>query len=99
MPTHILQVILELLQLVVARDVWGDDLHLVHVGHKGHSCVPPHSTPTAEEKGSSWGCEDTIDVGNVVQDLMEEEDIQLMMLTTWGEGRGGEKAGEGEWRR
>ena len=71
------------------------------MGHEEHGYVPPHSTPPAEEKGSSWGREDTIDVGNVVQDLMEEEDIQLMMLTTWGEGRGEgrrrgvEEAGEG----
>ena len=91
--THILQVIPELLQLVVAGDVWGDDLHLVHVSHEGHGRVPPHATPPAEEEGSPRGREDTVDAGNVVQDLVEEEDIQLMMLTPWEEERSGEGGG------
>ena len=67
--------------------MWGDDLHLVHVSHEGHGCVPPHTTPPAEEEGPPGGREDTVDAGNVVQDLMEEEDIQLMMFTPCEEGK------------
>ena len=73
--------------------MWGDDLHLVHVSHEGHGRVPPHATPPTEEEGPPGGREDTIDAGNVVQDLVEEEYIQLMMLTPWEEGRGEEGRG------
>ena len=46
METITIQVVFKLLQLEVVRDVWSDDLHLVHVGHEGHGlCLPTPFLP------------------------------------------------------
>ena len=59
-----------------------DDLHLVHMGNQRHSRVSAHATPPTEEERPAWRCEDTVNTSNVVQDLVEEEDVQLLILTT-----------------
>ena len=62
--------------------MWSEHLHLVHIGHQGDGGTSAHSTPPTEEQGAPRGCQDPLDPANVVKELVEEEYVQFMMLTS-----------------
>ena len=80
--TYCLEVILELLEAIVARDVWCDNLQLVHVSRQEEGGPTPHSTPPTQQERAAGRGEDAVESSNVIENFVEENNIQLLILST-----------------
>ena len=68
---------------VIARDTRSHHLQLVEVSHEVDGRPPPNPTAPAEQERATWTGQNPLHSGNVVQNLVEEENVHLMVLPTW----------------
>lgn len=80
--THSLEITLEVLDRVSAGDVWRDHVHVVHVGYQLHCGSAADSTAPCQQQRSTGGGEHAVHPSHVFQHLVEDEDVQLVVLTT-----------------
>ena len=82
MCTYCLEVILELFEAIVTRDMWCDNLKLVHVSRQEEGGPTPHPTPPTQQEGAAGRGEDTVESSDVIENFMEENNIQFLILST-----------------
>ncbi len=80
---YIFQVILELLECVSACDFGRDELHLVHVCDKRDGGAAAHAGAAGQQHGPARHAQHTVHTRNVLQNLPEDYDVQVTVLTTW----------------
>lgn len=81
------QVILELFKAITTRGFGGCKFHLVHVSHQSDRRPATYTTTSSQQKRPSWHGQYTVNTGNVFQNFLKHQDVQITILAAWRKNR------------